>query len=39
MIRRPLKELTSRSFSQLIVLSFSELSPDVNLQVLGTVTN
>ncbi|MGM0445264.1 MAG: flagellar biosynthesis protein FlhA [Bacillota bacterium] len=39
MIRRPLKELTSRSFSQLIVLSFSELSPDVNLQVLGTVSN
>lgn len=37
MIRRPLKELTSRSFPQLTILSFSELTPDVNLQVLGTV--
>ena len=37
MIRRPLKELTSRSFPQLTILSFSELIPDVNLQVLGTV--
>lgn len=37
MIRRPLKELTSRSFPQLTILSFSELIPNVNLQVLGTV--
>ncbi len=37
MIRRPLKELTSRSFPQLTILSFSELIPDVDLQVLGTV--
>jgi flagellar biosynthesis protein FlhA len=39
MIRKPLKELTYRAFPQLTVLSFSELSPDVNLQVLGTVVN
>ncbi len=39
MIRRPLKELTSRSFPQLTILSFSELTPNVNLEVLGTVVN
>ena len=39
MVRRPLKELTSRSFPQLSILSFSELVPDVNLEVLGTVVN
>ena len=39
MIRRPLKELTSRSFPQLTILSFSELAPNVNLEVLGTVVN
>ncbi|MFW6278806.1 MAG: flagellar biosynthesis protein FlhA [Bacillota bacterium] len=37
-IRRPLKELTSRSFEDLIVLSFNELESDVNLQVVGKVT-
>ncbi len=36
-IRRPLKELTYRSFSDLIVLSFNEFESDVNLQILGTV--
>ncbi|MFW6386622.1 MAG: flagellar biosynthesis protein FlhA [Bacillota bacterium] len=36
-IRRPLKELTARSFEDLIVLSFSELKANVNMQVLGTV--
>ena len=37
-IRRPLKELTARSFEDLNVISFSELESDVNLQVLGTVS-
>jgi len=38
MIRRPLKELTFRSFPEIIVLSFNELESNVNLQVLGTVS-
>ncbi|MFW6381068.1 MAG: flagellar biosynthesis protein FlhA, partial [Bacillota bacterium] len=37
MIRRPIKELTHRSFEELVVLSFNELESHVNLQVLGTV--
>ncbi|MFW6386429.1 MAG: flagellar biosynthesis protein FlhA [Bacillota bacterium] len=36
-IRRPIKELTARSFEDLIVLSFSELEANVDMQVLGTV--
>ena len=36
-IRRSLKELTYRSFAELIVLSFNELDSRVNLQVMGKV--
>ncbi len=36
-IRRPIKELTHRSFPDLIVLSFNELTSDIDLQILGTV--
>mgnify|MGYP006277857141 FL=1 len=36
-IRRPLKELTYRSLEELIVLSYNELQPNVDLQILGTV--
>ncbi|RCW84682.1 flagellar biosynthesis protein FlhA [Halanaerobium sp. DL-01] len=37
MIRRPIKELVHRTFEDLIVLSFNELEPDVDLQVQGVV--
>ena len=37
MLRRPLKEMVHRTFSELIVLSFNELESDVNLQVQGVV--
>ena len=37
MIRRPVKELAHRTFSDLIVLSFNELEPSVDLQVQGVV--
>jgi len=37
MLRRPLKEMIHRTFSELIVLSFNELESDVNLQVQGVV--
>lgn len=37
MIRRPLKEMIHRTFSDLIVLSFNELESDVDLQVQGVV--
>ena len=37
MIRKPLKELVNRSFSELIVLSFNELEPSIDLQVQGVV--
>jgi flagellar biosynthesis protein FlhA len=36
-IRRPLKELTYRTLEELIVLSYNELKPNVDLQILGTV--
>ena len=36
-IRRPIKELTYRSMEELIVLSYNELQPNVDLQILGTV--
>ena len=36
-IRRPIKELTYRSFEELIVLSYNELQNNIDLQVLGTV--
>ncbi|ACL70418.1 flagellar biosynthesis protein FlhA [Halothermothrix orenii] len=38
LIRRPLKELTYRSFKDLVVLSYNELQPDTKIEVLGTVT-
>jgi flagellar biosynthesis protein FlhA len=37
MIRRPVKEMVHRTFSELIVLSFNELEPSVDLQVQGVV--
>jgi flagellar biosynthesis protein FlhA len=37
MIRRPLKEMVHRTFSDLIVLSFNELESDIDLQVQGVV--
>jgi len=37
MIRRPVKELVHRTFSELVVLSFNELESDVDLQVQGVV--
>ncbi|MFP4198010.1 MAG: flagellar biosynthesis protein FlhA [Halanaerobium sp.] len=37
MIRRPIKEMVHRTFSDLIVLSFNELEADVELQVQGVV--
>ncbi|MFW6381406.1 MAG: flagellar biosynthesis protein FlhA [Bacillota bacterium] len=37
MLRRPLKELISRSFEDIIVISYNELAADVNLQIVGTV--
>jgi len=37
-IRRPLKELTARSFEELIVLSYNELGSDLNLEIIGTVS-
>jgi len=37
MIRRPIKEMVHRTFSELIVLSFSELESEVELQVQGVV--
>jgi flagellar biosynthesis protein FlhA len=37
MIRRPIKEMVHRTFSDLTVLSFNELESDVDLQVQGVV--
>ncbi|PTV93809.1 flagellar biosynthesis protein FlhA [Halanaerobium saccharolyticum] len=37
MIRRPIKEMVHRTFSDLTVLSFNELESDVELQVQGVV--
>ncbi|MGM0500781.1 MAG: flagellar biosynthesis protein FlhA [Bacillota bacterium] len=37
MIRRPIKEMVHRTFSELTVLSFNELESDVELQVQGVV--
>lgn len=37
MIRRPIKELVHRTFSDLTVLSFNELEADVNLEVQGVI--
>jgi flagellar biosynthesis protein FlhA len=37
MIRRPIKEMVNRTFSELTVLSFNELESDVDLQVQGVV--
>ena len=36
-IRRPIKELSYRSFEELVVLSYNELQNDLDLQILGTV--
>ena len=36
-IRRPIKEMTYRSFEELVVLSYNELQNDLDLQILGTV--
>ncbi|MGM0409721.1 MAG: flagellar biosynthesis protein FlhA [Bacillota bacterium] len=37
-IRRPIKELTYRSFEELVVLSYNELENNVDLQILGAVS-
>src|SRR6056297_2149129 len=34
-IRRPIKEMTYRSFEELVVLSYNELQNDLDLQILG----
>ncbi len=37
LLRRPIKELTYRTLKELIALSYNELDPQADIQVLGTV--